>query len=193
VKTELEQAWNDVASQLRGYIRARVADHFAAEDILQEVYLKAHKSMGRLDGAANLQGWLFQIAKNAMIDHFRGTKESEPVDEKLPAEELSVEPREVERLKESFSRMISNLPKPYREAVRMADLEGRTQKEVAERLGISVSGAKSRVQRGRQLLKRDLMECCEFEFDRRGAIIDYKPKTKCCLEDGKEVERVDRG
>lgn len=185
MNTILEQAWNDVASQLRGYIRARVVDHFTAEDILQDVYLKAHRNIGLLGEHPNVQGWLFQIAKNAMIDHFRKTRPSEPIDEFVSIDAVDFDAAEVERLKESFRRMISNLPEPYREAIQLTDMEGLTQKELAERLGISVSGAKSRVQRGREILKKDLLECCEVEFDRRGSVIDYKPKKECCQDDVK--------
>ena len=86
MNSNLESAWNDVASQLRGYIRTRVSDHFTAEDMLQNVYLKAHTRMADLRDHTNLQGWLFQIAKNAIIDHYRKTKPSEPVDESMPAD-----------------------------------------------------------------------------------------------------------
>ena len=183
MNSTLESAWNDVASQLRGYIRTRVSDHATAEDLLQDVYVKAHTRIADLPAHSNVQAWLFQISKNAVIDHYRKTKPSEPVDESMPADPFDPDSAEVERLKQSFHRMIASLPEPYREAITLTDIEGLTQKELSERLGISLSGAKSRVQRGRQILKKDLMECCEFEFDRRGKIIDYKPKTECCLEE----------
>jgi RNA polymerase sigma-70 factor (ECF subfamily) len=74
--------------------------------------------------------------------------------------------------------LISTLPAPYRDALVLTEFEGLTQKEMAERLGISLSGAKSRVQRGREQLKRMLLERCQFEFDRLGRIIDCKPRTR---------------
>jgi RNA polymerase sigma-70 factor (ECF subfamily) len=74
--------------------------------------------------------------------------------------------------------MIYSLPEPYRDAVVLTELEGLTQRELANRLGISLSGAKSRVQRGRAQLKQMLDECCTFEFDRRGKVIDCTPRAK---------------
>lgn len=73
------------------------------------------------------------------------------------------------------------LPDPYRDAIVLTQFEGLSQKELADRFGISASGAKSRVQRGRAVLKALLLECCQFEFDRRGSVIDCTPrqKTKC--------------
>ncbi len=74
--------------------------------------------------------------------------------------------------------MIDDLPDKYREALWLTEFEGLTQVELAERLGISVSGAKSRVQRGRSLLRHDLLDCCQFEFDRRGGIIGYTTRIE---------------
>ena len=107
------------------------------------------------------------------------------MDESFPAPEEGTDLRseEVEGLKQAFRRMVEELPEPYREAVRLADLEGVPQTELAERLGISVSGTKSRVQRGRQMLRKELEECCRFEFDRRGKVIDFTPKGECCREE----------
>jgi RNA polymerase sigma-70 factor (ECF subfamily) len=77
--------------------------------------------------------------------------------------------------------MVDRLPEPYREAIILTEYEGRTQKELAEYLGISLSGAKSRVQRAREKLKIMLLECCYFEFDRRGKVIDYHSRSEPCL------------
>jgi RNA polymerase sigma-70 factor, ECF subfamily len=71
--------------------------------------------------------------------------------------------------------MVYALPDPYRDAIVLTEFDGLSQKELAGRLGISVSGAKSRVQRGRALLKRQLLDCCQFEFD-RGSVIDCNPR-----------------
>jgi RNA polymerase sigma-70 factor (ECF subfamily) len=180
VNDSLEKSWNDVASNLRGYIRSRVRDHFTAEDILQDVYVKAHTRLSETPAPPNLQSWLYLVTKDAIIDHHRKTKPSEPVDDTFIDETADPGSKDDDQLKASFRRMIATLPEPYREAVILTELEGLSQKALAEHLGISLSGAKSRVQRGRELLKKDLLECCEFEFDRRGKVIDYIPKTDCC-------------
>src|SRR5260221_14706069 len=76
--------------------------------------------------------------------------------------------------------MIDDLPVDYRQALLLTEYEGLTQRELAERLGLSLSGAKSRVQRAREKLKAMLLDCCHFEFDRLGKIIDYQPRCACC-------------
>ncbi|MFN7140432.1 MAG: RNA polymerase sigma factor SigZ [Limisphaerales bacterium] len=181
MNVDLSIAWNDVASNLRGYIRTRVSDHAAAEDILQDVFLKALRKQDQLESAKKLEGWLFLIARNAVIDYYRKTKPSVELPEDLAAENSEPEPENAEELRAAFRRMVFSLPEPYREALVLTEFEGLTQKELAERLGISLSGAKSRVQRGREKLKEALLECCRFEFDRRGQVIECEPKhNDCC-------------
>ena len=80
--------------------------------------------------------------------------------------------------------MVESLPADYREALILTEYEGLTQRALAERLGLSFSGAKSRVQRAREKLKAMLLDCCHFEFDRFGKIIDYQPNCACCTDQG---------
>ena len=176
----LERVWTDVASKLRGYIRTRVRDHAAAEDILQDVFLKAHRRVGQLRAPEKLEGWLFLIARNAVVDHYRKTKPMEKLPVDIVAEVEQPEFEKSDELRTVFRRMIEELPAPYGEALVLTEFEALTQKQLAERLGISLSGAKSRVQRGREKLKEALLECCQFEFDRRGQIIECTPKNENC-------------
>ncbi len=91
----------------------------------------------------------------------------------------------MEGLKVAFLRMIAGLHEPYREALVLTEFDGLTQQQLAGRLGISLSGAKSRVQRRRQQLNEMLTECCTFELDRRGKAIDCAPRGKTeCAECG---------
>ncbi len=86
----------------------------------------------------------------------------------------------MERLTPSINHFIEQLPEPYREAITLTELQGMKQKDLAVKLGISLSGAKSRVQRARKMLKDLFFECCHFEFDRYGTVIDYHPIACCC-------------
>ena len=172
----LETVWTDVAAKLRGYIRVRIRDHATAEDILQDVFLKAHTRIAQLKSPEKLEGWLFLIARNAVADHYRKSKSHEELPADMPRQAPEVEIECAEQVRAAFRRMITELPAPYGEALMLTEFEGLTQKQLAQRLGISLSGAKSRVQRGREKLKESLLDCCRFEFDRRGQIIDCMPK-----------------
>jgi RNA polymerase sigma-70 factor (ECF subfamily) len=177
----LEHIWNELAEKLRRFIGRRVANDAAAEDILQDVCLKLAKRADELPEPAKLRGWVFLITRNAIIDHYRTRKETVAVPETL-VDETSASPEEVDGLNASLRRMVRSLPEPYREAVRLTGIKGLPQVELAKRLGISVSGAKSRVQRGRQMLKEMLLDCCQFEFDRRGGINECTPRGIDCPE-----------
>jgi RNA polymerase sigma-70 factor (ECF subfamily) len=183
MNASLEHIWLEFADRLRRFIRARVREPQAAEDILQDVFVKVQARLDQLKDPAKLSGWLHLIARNAVTDHYRARKETLPVPETL-AGEVESEPPELEELITSFRRMLYSLPEPYREALVLTEFEGLTQAELAARLGISLSGAKSRVQRGRAQLKGMLLECCRFEFDRRGKVIECQPHGTSCEECG---------
>ena len=136
----LEHIWHEFAEKLGQFIRSRVSDPATAEDILQDVFVKIQQRLGQLQDPAKLQSWIYLIARNAVIDHYRTRKETVEVPETL-ATDHEPESGEIEELKASFRRMIYSLPEPYRDALVLAELEGLTRKEVAERLGISISGS----------------------------------------------------
>ena len=86
----------------------------------------------------------------------------------------------VRELSQCVSGMVAALPEAYRDALRLTEYQGLSQKALSERLGISFSGAKSRVQRARAKIKEQLLNCCHFQFDYAGRIIDYQSRCACC-------------
>src|SRR5262249_31951685 len=110
------------------------------------------------------QGWLFLVARNAIIDRYRTRKPMSELTESLPDEMPQIPVTEMEEMHVAFRRIIDRLPEPYRKALGLTAFEGLTQKDLAKRLGISLSAAKSRVQRGREQLKEMLLDFCKSEF-----------------------------
>lgn len=176
----VEQAWATFRAPLLQFVRRRVADEASAEDIVQDVFLKVHTHIGTLSDSSKLQSWLYQLTRNAVIDHYRRMRFTVAVPEDIPALAQADENDAVARLVPAVNAMVAALPAIYHEALRLTEYEGLTQKELATRLGISVSGAKSRVQRARRLLRQMLLDCCHFELDPRNAIISYQPHCACC-------------
>ena len=160
----VEQIWNESSARLGQFIRARVADPATAEDILHDVFVKFLSRLDEFREPAKVQGWLFLVARNAIIDHYRTRKPMSELPQSLPTELPRIDVTEMEDLHVVFRRIIDRLPKPYREALVLTAFEGLAQEELAKRLGISLSGAKSRVQRGREQLKEMLLDFCEREF-----------------------------
>lgn len=175
-----EQIWQEYHSRLRAFIKSRIADDSVADDILQNVFLKMHAGLPSLKDGKKLQSWLYQIARNTIIDLYRSQKVSAEIPESLTNPESDPHEKAVQELSDCLQPMIQLLPEIYREAIILSELEGLTQREVAEVQGTSLSGAKSRVQRGRALLKEMIADCCRVELDRNGRLCDYERKGKAC-------------
>ncbi len=182
----LEAIWDHFCCRLQAFIRSRVSDEAEAEDILQEVFLRVHRHLCCLPDSDKIDSWVYQIARNLIVDHYRRRKDLAELPEDLPVEaDLPEEDTESE-LARSLKEMIDELPEAYRQALILSEYQGLDQKELAERLGISLSGAKSRIQRARQKLRDMFLACCHFEMDRRGRILDYHPRCNSCnaVEEG---------
>ncbi|HTK73878.1 MAG TPA: RNA polymerase sigma factor SigZ [Gemmataceae bacterium] len=180
--------WTHLSSDLRRFIRRRVSDDHVADDLLQDTFVRVHRGIGTLLEADRLASWVYRIARNVVNDHHRrptnptvGLADVDPADD---GEDHLAHLRC--RGAGWLDEMIRSLPEGYREAVQLAEIDGLSQQEVADRLGLSLSGAKSRVQRGRAMLKDALDQCCHFEFDGRGNMMDYEPKPdrKVCRDCG---------
>lgn len=177
-----ERAWTALHEPLLAFFRSRVRNEATAEDLLQEVFLRIHTHAETLRAEKKLESWIYQIARHCLIDYYRRQKPVIPLEEidhetlleELPEEDIQAE------LAPSVAAMVQSLPEPYREALILTEYHGLSQRELATRLGLSFSGAKSRVQRAREKLKQLLLECCHFEFDRLGRIIDYQSRCGCC-------------
>lgn len=145
-----ETIWAHLSAELRQFIRRRVSDEHAADDLLQETFLRIHRNLGTLQDADRLAAWVYQIARNVVRDYHRkattspvGLGDVDPTDE---CDDSSNQPDcgSARWLVE----MLKSLPEGYREAVQLAEIEGRTQQQVAQQFGLTLSGAKSRVGSG---------------------------------------------
>lgn len=176
----LEILWDQYSRRLRAFILSRVTDEAEAEDILQEVFIRIHRHLCCQPDWHKPQSWIYQIARNLIIDHYRRRRELVEIPESWPAEADLPEEDPHAVLALSLQELINELPEPYRQALLLTEYQGLSQKELAQHLGISLSGAKSRVQRARDKLRTMLLTCCHFEFDRRGRIVDYYRRCCCC-------------
>jgi RNA polymerase sigma-70 factor (ECF subfamily) len=130
---------------------------------------------------------VYRTARNVIVDYYRSPTIRREV-ASGDQEDLAAANAESQAISEDDERaalrelaacmtpMIRQLPPPYREAVTLADLEGVNQAAAAARAGVSISGMKSRIQRGRKQLKSVLEECCRIQLDRRGTIVAYDPR-----------------
>jgi len=193
------ERWTEYRTRLLAFARKRVANPADAEDLVHDVLARAYAHRDALKDQASLRAWLYQIMRNAITDYYRSRRPTEELPEELPswAREDAAARRE---LAGCLAPLIAGLPAPYRDAIRYAEIEGLTQRETAQRLALSHSGAKSRVQRGRAMLEAALLSCCRIALDSRGDIMEYewkrqdgcgpelghgaKPTGGCCTDAG---------
>ena len=183
---ETERVWREMHERLLAYIRPRVAGADDAEDILQDVFVRIHTRMDQLRESDAFTGWVYQITRNAITDYHRRRATAARAMEGLAdhAGEPQAGEEDITRQNEAdfvhcLDPMLDQLPSSHREAIALTELGGMTQTQAADELGLSVSGMKSRVQRGRAQLKDAILDCCAIEFDRRGGVVDYHRRDGC--------------
>jgi RNA polymerase sigma-70 factor, ECF subfamily len=176
-----EAVWLEFHDRMRRFVLKRVRNEADADDIVQKVFLQMHRSLRGLRNGDRMDVWLYRIARNAITDYYRAPARRRELAAGSTAEmdvlsPLSSEGRgdasEVAGAAACLRPMLDGLPPEYGRALRRVDLDGETQRSVAEAEGISVSGMKARVQRGRRRLREILLECCEIELDRRGGVME---------------------
>lgn len=181
--TDLATSTSELRARLFAYIQARVRSREVAEDLVQETLLRANRTLAAHE-IANIEGWLFRTARNAIADHFRGSKDQvewreDEHGEAARDDAMMKEERELREELTAYVRgVVGSLSEPYRSALLLTEYDGLTQKELAERAGISISAAKSRVQRGRAEVKRVIEQCCRIAADRYGQVTDCEPRQR---------------
>lgn len=174
---ETEAIWRTLSDRLRQFIRAHVRSTNDAEDVLQTAFLRVHENLHRLRDFERLEPWVFQIARNAIADHFRKSPPDPLESEVTLSPTADNAPNNLNgAVGGCLTKLIHELPPNLQRAVRLYEQEGVSQQEIAERESISLSGAKSRVQRGRKLLRKLLEDCCQLQRDRRGNVLAWQPR-----------------
>jgi len=177
--------WSDVAARLRPFVARRVPSS-DIDDVVQDVLVRIHRGLPDVRDDDRFAAWMFQVARNAITDVGRKRARS-PLEPGDGSEEIASElgagdddRQAADSLVGCVSLFVALLPSPYREAITLVELEGMTAKQAAEMVGISVSGMKSRVQRGRAQLREMFERCCEIAVDARGKVTDFTPRPQPC-------------
>lgn len=178
---DIQNIWNDYGKQLRSFLASKVSTPEDAEDLLQEILIKTHQNLSTLKEPEKFKSWLYQIARNKIIDYYRSRNISTtgldiPELNNLSDEKENIENHSYSELSKCLTPFLKNLPDKYREAIEQTELKGASQRDYADRLGISHSTVKSRVQRGRAMLKELYKQCCNYELDTRGNLLDFEQK-----------------
>lgn len=175
IGSEARGAWKELERRLRPYLARRVASAADIDDLLQDIFVRMHQGLGSLRDEERFGGWVYRVANSVIVDKARQRPRSPQVDNRVGDEVSAATDAAAEQLQsdlgECVAMFVGRLPSPYREAVTLTELQGLSQKEAAEMLGVSVSGMKSRVQRGREKIRHMFEECCQLSLDCRGRVI----------------------
>jgi RNA polymerase sigma-70 factor, ECF subfamily len=179
--TQFDTGVTEFVAKLRAFIRARVPDDATADDLTQETLLKVYRSRASLRDDDRLEAWLYRIARRTLIDYYRKRRASEPLPDSLKGESEN----EIGAIRDavliSTIRYMEELPDAYRVPLQLSELEGMSMAQIALQLGLTVTAIKSRIRRGRQMVKRKLQDCCHFEFDQHGKVIGWERRNpRCC-------------
>jgi RNA polymerase sigma-70 factor (ECF subfamily) len=193
IPAEARGAWRDIESRLRPYVARRLASAADVDDVVQEILVRVHKGLATLRDDESFGGWVYRIAARAIADAGR-SQARDPLGRVAGAPEVDAPggaPDDAAELQLELGAcvalFVARLPSPYREAITLTELEGLSQKEAAEMVGTSLSGMKSRVQRGRERIREMFEACCEISVDCRGRVVD------CAARDLEQVPEDCRG
>lgn len=175
--------WAHLRAHVRGMLGGRLSSTADAEDVVQEVLLRVFRGTSGLREGDRFGSWLAAMVRNAVADQLRA-RQRHPIVPGSAGTALEAagtgpdEPDDTARknLIAALRPFVDRLPAIYREVITLSELEDVPHAEIARRLAISVSGVKSRVQRGREQLHKMLTDCCAISVDARGGVVDCVPK-----------------
>lgn len=174
---DVPNLWMEHQKELHNFVYKRVKDRDVANDISQEVLLKVYNFCNKRSGVKNVRSWLFQIAQNTIIDHFR--KQSKFTDKDIPEKPVEDENLAFNDAAKFILPMIEFLPESYSIPLKLSDIDGMKQADIAKQLGLGLPATKSRIQRARQLLMEEFITCCHFEKDPTGNLLSFEIKESC--------------
>jgi RNA polymerase sigma-70 factor, ECF subfamily len=177
MKTEVAANWGIFQTELRDFVYKRVKDKAVSDDIVQDVFLKVYSNLGKLKDSEKLTAWIYQITRNTITDHFRRkNKTIDFYDFDEDGDSTNINACVANCLKN----LLPTLPEKYRQALELSEINNLSQIQIASKLGISYSGAKSRVQRARLMLRQKMEEVLHVKIDAYGNVIVCEDRNPCC-------------
>ena len=168
-----EEIWESFNQKLYSFILRRVGSSVEADDILQEVFLKIHTNIDGLNSTEKLPAWVYRITRNTIIDYYRkkGSVKDVEFSDYIGPHEFPGKGNGYGEIKGCLNSFVNLLPEKYRESVELSEISGFKQKDVADKLDISLPAAKSRILRGKEMIKQHFIDCCKFKLDENGKLV----------------------
>lgn len=188
-------SWEVLGQRLGAYLGRRLPAQ-DVDDVLQDVLLRIHTNVRHLSDDSRFGPWVYSVARNAVVDRLR-KKQLVSGEIDLDSVAASTDEDDEQVLLGCVTAFVARLPEAYRHAITLVELQGLSQADAAAMAGISLSGMKSRVQRGRRMLREMFEECCLLTIDARGRVIEAKrhadpPCGPSCAETSEGTEHAKR-
>ena len=162
MRADIDNVWNEFSDQIRGYLSSKVRSKDDADDLLQEIFIKIHNNLDDLKDEKKLSPWIHRIVRNSLTDYYRKSSlDTTELNEEITAAESSEIPDDIyaKCVTGCLQVFIDRLPDKYRDPLVLSDIKELKQKDIARDMGLSYSGLKSRVQRGRHMIKEMFIQC----------------------------------
>lgn len=187
---DISKLWLDYREGIYYYILKLVEEKDTANHLSHEVLLKIYSSCCSGRQIRNIRSWLFQIAHNTCIDYFREEgKKTDLNHEDFASIGISEDYEPYRRGAELLEPLIEILPEKYAVPLTLSEIQLLKQKEVAKKLKLTLSATKSRIRRGKQMLKEVIKECVHLDLDSDGRMQDFKVKSDCLALNGFRKEK----
>lgn len=180
----LATAYLDLRDGLLASIRRQISDLQLAEDLLHDVFGKAVRAIREGRAPGNLPGWLHQVVRTTIVDHFRARRPDVPLMEHEMAAQEPADVAAFQSLATCLTPLAATLPPLYRDALDAVDFQGHRLAAIADAEGVTVSAIKSRVSRARGLLRQRVLTCCAVLLDATGNVEDFQVRASadCACE-----------
>ena len=173
----LLKVWTLYESELRLWLAKQHISAADSEDVVQDLFIKCLRQGEKFCLLDNPRAWLYAVVKRMLVDQYRLKKNWIELDENLPDEAVS-DALPVDKLAMCLPHVLKELTENERQAIELCDIQGMSQRMFAQRFGISVSAAKSRLQRARHKLAEQLKKSCQVKFDADGKVCCFTPRYK---------------
>lgn len=169
---DTQEVWKEFSGQIRGYLLGKVKQRDDAEDLLQEIFIKIHNNISTLQDVKKLAPWIHQIVRNTLTDYYRKHNlETTELHEESAVDDTETDDLYSACISGCLKVFIDRLPDKYREPLVLSDIDELKQKDIAKQMNLSYSGLKSRVQRGREMIKDMFVECSCYVHDANGTVV----------------------
>ncbi len=186
--SDFAAVFSEYERPIYNYLFRMTQNQAEAEDLTQETFIRVHRNLSSFRGDSSLSTWIYRIATNVSLDHFRRrttqqSKAAAPLEEAKPNVEWANEAPSSPEQQTAQSEMsacvdghIERLPPSYRAALVLHDMQGLKNREIAEVLDCSLSTVKIRLHRARKKLQESLNTSCDFDHDERNVFV-CEPKV----------------